>query len=312
MSSLCVTVDPVSSSSSNDVATTKQMSLHTITIRNEAWVREYMEESNISPTDLPETQLSTNVRVMCPAQDDETGNSLDAFFNATVDPENYTVSAIIPLDDAKVSLLPLWVVYLPNVIPHETAEGTRIMYTAYYFTDRYSTLINDSLGGVDIQAVTEPTQVVALLRTLQEHADAAVGDSTLPPFPWCPDDGTPATKHTCPNASATWNFPLNGTSPASVPLTLGGRIGELSEFTAFPLPESWSSRHEMACLMGKNGRHFKRITTMAQVDHVYWNKGTNMIEIFGPRENLPVAKNLLIQHFEHIAMKTLSPMTHHY
>ena len=302
-SSLCVTVDPVSTSTS----TAKQFSLHTITIHNESWVREYMEETNISPTDLPETQLSTNIRVMCPGEDDETGKTLDAFFNATVDPDNHTISAIIPLNDDEVSLLPLWVVYLPNVIPHETAEGTRIMYTAYYFTDRYSSLITEeSSKSVTIEAVTDPTQVASLVSTLQEL------ENHPSPFPWCSNDGTPATKHTCPNASATWNFPLNGTSPASIPLSLGGRIGELSEFTAFPLPESWSSRHEMACLMGKNGRHFKRITTMAQVDHVYWNKGTNMIEIFGPRENLPVAKNLLIQHFEHIAAKTLSPMTHHH
>lgn len=49
--------------------------------------------------------------------------------------------------------------------------------------------------------------------------------------------------------------------------------------------------------IGKQGKHFKRITEETGVQYIYWVKETNAIEIWGPK-NLSKAKCALIRHLE--------------
>ena len=50
---------------------------------------------------------------------------------------------------------------------------------------------------------------------------------------------------------------------------------------------------DMYKFIGKNGAHFKFLTTKLEVEYIWWNKETNIIEIWGPHHKLKFAKKVL-------------------
>jgi hypothetical protein len=54
-------------------------------------------------------------------------------------------------------------------------------------------------------------------------------------------------------------------------------------------------------LVGYKGKHFKRITNMANVKYIWWNDDIKRIEIWGPEKKLDLACNILRDH--HIFVK---------
>lgn len=46
-------------------------------------------------------------------------------------------------------------------------------------------------------------------------------------------------------------------------------------------------------IMGKEGHVFKKITEKSGVDYIWWNKETNVIEIWGPHHRLMYADSLI-------------------
>lgn len=50
---------------------------------------------------------------------------------------------------------------------------------------------------------------------------------------------------------------------------------------------------DMYKFIGKNGTHFKYLTTKLGLDYIWWNKDTNVIEIWGPHSNLKFAKKIM-------------------
>ena len=56
-------------------------------------------------------------------------------------------------------------------------------------------------------------------------------------------------------------------------------------------------------LIGKDGVHFKRITTMSRTKYIWWNNETKIIEIWGPERNLFLAEKILKDHIIFIQNK---------
>ena len=50
---------------------------------------------------------------------------------------------------------------------------------------------------------------------------------------------------------------------------------------------------DMYKFIGKNGAHFKYLTTKLGVDYIWWQKETNKIEIWGPHYKLQHAKSII-------------------
>jgi len=48
---------------------------------------------------------------------------------------------------------------------------------------------------------------------------------------------------------------------------------------------------DMYRFIGKNGAHFKSLTEYLKVDYIWWNKDSNIIEIWGPHNRLTHCKN---------------------
>ena len=51
---------------------------------------------------------------------------------------------------------------------------------------------------------------------------------------------------------------------------------------------------DMYKFIGKNGAHFKFLTTKLGLDYIWWNKDTNVIELWGPHYKLKNAKKMII------------------
>ena len=47
---------------------------------------------------------------------------------------------------------------------------------------------------------------------------------------------------------------------------------------------------DMYRFIGKNGAHFKSLTKYLNLDYIWWNKETNIIEIWGPHQKLEYSK----------------------
>ena len=50
---------------------------------------------------------------------------------------------------------------------------------------------------------------------------------------------------------------------------------------------------DMYKFIGKNGAHFKFLTTKLGLDYIWWNKDTNIIELWGPHHRLKYAKKIV-------------------
>ena len=50
---------------------------------------------------------------------------------------------------------------------------------------------------------------------------------------------------------------------------------------------------DMYKFIGKNGAHFKFLTTKLGLDYIWWNKDTNIIELWGPHHKLKYAKKIM-------------------
>ena len=50
---------------------------------------------------------------------------------------------------------------------------------------------------------------------------------------------------------------------------------------------------DMYKFIGKNGSHFKYLTTKLGVDYIWWSKETNVIELWGPHQRLKRAKTVM-------------------
>ena len=50
---------------------------------------------------------------------------------------------------------------------------------------------------------------------------------------------------------------------------------------------------DMYKFIGKNGAHFKYLTTKLGLDYIWWKKETNVIEIWGPHQKLKYAKKII-------------------
>jgi len=55
---------------------------------------------------------------------------------------------------------------------------------------------------------------------------------------------------------------------------------------------------DMYKFIGKNGAHFKYLTTKLGIEYIWWNKETNIIELWGPHYKLKNAKNVLNKKLE--------------
>ena len=51
---------------------------------------------------------------------------------------------------------------------------------------------------------------------------------------------------------------------------------------------------DMYKFIGKNGAHFKYLTTKLGVDYIWWQKETNIIELWGPHYKLQHAKIIMM------------------
>jgi len=55
---------------------------------------------------------------------------------------------------------------------------------------------------------------------------------------------------------------------------------------------------DMYKFIGKNGAHFKSLTKYLNLDYIWWNKETNIIEIWGPHHKLHYSKNKIQEKLE--------------
>ena len=55
---------------------------------------------------------------------------------------------------------------------------------------------------------------------------------------------------------------------------------------------------DMYKFIGKNGAHFKSITKYMNVDYIWWNKDTKVIEIWGPHNRIMHCKNKIQEKLE--------------
>jgi len=56
-------------------------------------------------------------------------------------------------------------------------------------------------------------------------------------------------------------------------------------------------------IIGNDGAHFKRITSMSQTKYIWWNNDIKKIEIWGPEHKLNLAENILKDHIIFIKKK---------
>ena len=56
-------------------------------------------------------------------------------------------------------------------------------------------------------------------------------------------------------------------------------------------------------LIGNDGKHFKRITTMSSTNYIWWNNDTKVIEVWGPENKLDLAENILRDHIKFVENK---------
>jgi len=56
-------------------------------------------------------------------------------------------------------------------------------------------------------------------------------------------------------------------------------------------------------LIGNDGKHFKRITTMSNTKYIWWNNDTKVIEVWGPENKLDLAEKILSDHIKFIENK---------
>lgn len=61
-------------------------------------------------------------------------------------------------------------------------------------------------------------------------------------------------------------------------------------------------------VIGEDGKHFKRITEMANVDYIWWENNKKIIEIWGPENQLDFAESLLKRHIEFVKNKLNSSL----
>jgi len=64
---------------------------------------------------------------------------------------------------------------------------------------------------------------------------------------------------------------------------------------------------DMYKFIGKNGAHFKYLTTKLGVEYIWWNKNTNIIEIWGPHQKLKFAKKIIIDKLNQYRINNESP-----
>jgi phosphate starvation-inducible protein PhoH len=50
---------------------------------------------------------------------------------------------------------------------------------------------------------------------------------------------------------------------------------------------------DMYQFIGKNGAHFKYLTSKLNIDYIWWNKETNIIELWGPHYKLTFARKIM-------------------
>ena len=50
---------------------------------------------------------------------------------------------------------------------------------------------------------------------------------------------------------------------------------------------------DMYKFIGKNGAHFKFLTTKLGLDYIWWKKDNNIIELWGPHHKLKYAKKIM-------------------
>jgi hypothetical protein len=60
------------------------------------------------------------------------------------------------------------------------------------------------------------------------------------------------------------------------------------------------TKEDVKYLIGKDGKHFKRITKLAGVSFIWYNEDENSVSIWGLQENLQTAISLLYAHIEKV------------
>lgn len=78
---------------------------------------------------------------------------------------------------------------------------------------------------------------------------------------------------------------------------LGGRIKTTSAYTELT-PQCQPSR--LRHIIGREGRHFIRITKMSRCDYIVYDEKRHVIQIYGNEDNIQKAVNLLKDHVAHI------------
>ena len=56
-------------------------------------------------------------------------------------------------------------------------------------------------------------------------------------------------------------------------------------------------------LIGTDGKHFKRITTISNTNYIWWNNNKKIIEVWGPENRLDLAENILRDHIKFVINK---------
>ena len=56
-------------------------------------------------------------------------------------------------------------------------------------------------------------------------------------------------------------------------------------------------------LIGNDGKHFKRITNMSNINYIWWNNEKKIIELWGPENRLDLAENILRDHIKFVENK---------
>lgn len=55
------------------------------------------------------------------------------------------------------------------------------------------------------------------------------------------------------------------------------------------------TEEDMFKFIGKEGKHFKALTQYLKINYIWWNKETNIIELWGPEKRLINAQKKMIQ-----------------
>ena len=64
---------------------------------------------------------------------------------------------------------------------------------------------------------------------------------------------------------------------------------------------------DMYKFIGKNGAHFKFLTTKLGLDYIWWNKDTNVIELWGSHYKLKYAKTIMEEKISEFMEKKNAP-----